>query len=78
LAATGIARKNDALKPVPSDSGILSDLRKTGRLCGLSGVFWDWAKASKEAKDFWDAIEARDNKQPHDLHRLAEELRVRV
>lgn len=36
-----------------------------------------YPKASKEARDFWDAIEARHNKQPHDLHRLAEELRIR-
>lgn len=36
-----------------------------------------YPKASKEARDLWDTIEARHNKQPHDLHRLAEELRIR-
>lgn len=36
-----------------------------------------FGKASKEARDLWDTIEARNNKHPHDLHRLAEELRIR-
>jgi ATP-dependent Clp protease ATP-binding subunit ClpX len=34
-------------------------------------------KASREAKELWDETEARYNTQPHDLHRLAEELRIR-
>ncbi|MFM8188426.1 MAG: AAA family ATPase [Pirellula sp.] len=35
------------------------------------------AKAPKEARDWWGLIESQHRQHPHDLHRLAEELRVR-
>jgi ATP-dependent Clp protease ATP-binding subunit ClpX len=34
-------------------------------------------KASKEARNWWSSLESRYSCQPHDLHRLAEELRIR-
>jgi len=34
-------------------------------------------KASQDAQDFWNMVESTHSPQPHDLHRLAEELRIR-
>ena len=85
-SVTQVALKNGALQASRSPFAALD--RPVDTLEWTEPYVWEsfrsicagplaFDKASREGKELWDQTEAKHNHQPHDLHRLAEELRIR-